>query len=206
MKARSILSGLVAVAVLLAAAGAAHAQLYRCKKGGSIVYTEYPCGPDAQYRSLDGQAPSLEDADAARKRASAAAKESGAIDAERSARRERSAAPTARPPENLDEQAEACVARYKPHLAYKAVRIESKRVETDGFGRTLYVHVPDHHQSQHAPGHRPHPAQRALHLPPGAAGRHRRSLHRGLRGATQARAAALGNRVTAQPARPGNGS
>jgi len=141
MKARSILSGLVAVAVLLAAAGAAHAQLYRCKKGGSIVYTEYPCGPDAQYRSLDGQAPSLEDADAARKRASAAAKESGAIDAERSARRERSAAPTARPPENLDEQAEACVARYKPHLAYKAVRIESKRVETDGFGRTLYVHV-----------------------------------------------------------------
>ena len=52
-------------------ASAAHAQLYRCEKGGSIIYSESPCAPNAVRKQLDGQAPSAADAAAARRRAAA---------------------------------------------------------------------------------------------------------------------------------------
>lgn len=58
--------------VLLAAAllaSPAHAQLYRCQKGGGIVYSETPCAPNAVKKELDGQAPPPEEAEAARRRA-----------------------------------------------------------------------------------------------------------------------------------------
>lgn len=133
---------LVAMALLLAAP--AQAQLYRCKKGGTIVFTEFPCGPDAEYRSLDGQAPSAADREAAQKRAAAdnrAAVGSAKVEAELAARRERIAAVPARPAEDIAAQARACVEKYRPHLAYQGVSILGQRIETDGFGRTLYVDV-----------------------------------------------------------------
>lgn len=64
-----VLKYLACAAAVSFCATASAQSLYRCQVGGGIVYSETPCGANAQRRQLDGQAPSAEDAEAARRRA-----------------------------------------------------------------------------------------------------------------------------------------
>lgn len=130
---------LVAIALVVLALPA-HAQLYRCQNGGTIVFSESPCAPNAVRKELDGQAPSAADAEAARKRAAQARGDAEAIDKALEARQK--SAPPPPPAASPDKLARLCVDRYRPHLAYPdGVRIDGQRIETDGFGRTIYVNV-----------------------------------------------------------------
>ncbi|MFO1404667.1 MAG: DUF4124 domain-containing protein [Azonexus sp.] len=77
---------LVAIALVVLALPA-HAQLYRCQKGGTIVFSESPCAPNAVRKELDGQAPPAAEAEAARQRALAERGEVRAIERREAAER-----------------------------------------------------------------------------------------------------------------------